>query len=149
MQFKWENLGIKTRVDKNHIYIFDPFRKKYIVATPEEEVRQFTLFKLCRDQGYPHNAFAIERQITYLRRKKRFDILVYLENQPVVLIECKAGHIALNQRVFDQVCQYNFVLKVPFLMITNGAASLYAHVNYDEKTYVIIDRLPDYNSLSI
>lgn len=148
MQFKWEKIGIQTRVDKNQLYIFDPFRKRHILATPEEEVRQFTLYTLCTDKGYPANAIAVERQITYLKRKKRFDAMVYLDGQPIALIECKAAHIPLKQAVFNQVCEYNFVLRVPYLMITNGHSSICARVNHVTKKYEFIHSLPDYNSLS-
>ena len=148
MQFKWEKIGIKTRVDKNQLSIFDPYRKKYILATPEEEVRQFVLYQLRVELGYPINTISVERQVKYLNMRKRFDALVYVGGKPKILIECKASHISLTQRVFDQVCEYNFVLKVPFLMITNGPTSLFAQIDFENKTHKLIDNLPDYYSLS-
>lgn len=147
MQFKWEKIGIQTRVDKNKLEIFDPFRKKYVVATPEEEVRQFTLYTICKYLDYPKNCISVERQLMYNKRKKRFDALIYIDGKPTILIECKARDITLNQSVFDQVCAYNFVLRVPYLMITNGHSSFYAKVDFEKKTYQFIENLPNYKSL--
>jgi type I site-specific restriction-modification system R (restriction) subunit len=147
VQFKWENLGIKTRVDKNQLYLFDPYRKKYILATPEEEVRQFTLYQLVHNKGYPSNSIAVERQLLYNNRKKRFDILVYVQHKPTILIECKSADIQLSQKVFDQVSTYNFTLQVPYLLITNGRQSICAKLDTELRQHIFLEELPSYNSL--
>ncbi len=148
MQFNWENIGIKTRVDKNGLSFFDPVRKRYIRSTPEEEVRQWIIYQLVHQLGYPINKIAIEKQINYLNKKKRFDILIYGETNPVFLIECKAPHIRLTQATLNQVAEYNFTLKVPFLMISNGVKHLVCKVNVKEKSFQYLDHIPDYKSLA-
>lgn len=148
MQFKWEKIGIKTVVDKNKLFIFDPFRKRRIMATPEEEVRQFLLYQLCKDFDYPSNAIAVERQIIYNQKKKRFDALVYKDGEPIMLIECKAPVINLNQEVFHQICAYNFVLKVPYLLVSNGQKTMVARVNPYQKEYTFLVDIPKFHHLT-
>ncbi|MBI1306206.1 MAG: restriction endonuclease subunit R [Bacteroidetes bacterium] len=148
MQFNWESIGIKIRVEKNGIYIFDPYRKKYILATPEEEVRQYTLFRLTTQLNYPANSIAVERQIQYGSRVKRFDILVYADGKPFLLIECKAPHIELSDKTFAQAGEYNHVLKVPFIAITNGRQLICAAFDNVEKTHHFLPDFPAYNRVS-
>ncbi|MBO6516298.1 MAG: type I restriction enzyme HsdR N-terminal domain-containing protein [Bacteroidia bacterium] len=149
MQFNWENIGIKTRVDKNVLYFFDPVRKRYLQVTPEEEVRQWLIYYLRTELEYPLAAIAVEKQITYLKRKKRFDILVYVDHHPMMLIECKAPDIELTQKTLNQIGQYNFILKVPYLMVSNGKQHLVCKANLTEKSFLFLDAIPPYKSLSV
>ncbi len=147
VQFNWENIGIKTRVDKNVVYFFDPIRKGYFQSTPEEEVRQWLIYQLVEHLGYPTTCIAIEKQIQYLKRKKRFDILVYTNGKPIMLIECKAPQIKLNQKTLNQIGEYNFALKVPYLMVTNGKQHLVCKANLEKKSFQFLDAIPTYKSL--
>lgn len=147
MQFNWENIGIKTRVEKNVLYFFDPIRKKYLRTTPEEEVRQWIIHFLIHQKSVPIAAFSIEKQISYLNRKKRFDILIYKHAKPVFLIECKAPSVSINQEVLNQICTYNFVLSVPYLLVTNGEKQICCKVDLSQKTYQFLSNIPDYKSL--
>lgn len=147
MQFNWENIGIKTRVEKNKLYFFDPIRKRYLLTTPEEEVRQWLIYHLTQVLDYPLAAISVEKQINYLRRKKRFDILIYKNGQPVFLIECKAPHIDISQSTLNQIATYNFVLNVPYLLLTNGANQLCCEVDSVQKTYTFLESIPSYKSL--
>lgn len=103
------------------LYIFDSIRGKYIRLTPEEWVRQnivqyFVLFLF-----YPKGLIAIEKQMKIGNIFKRFDVVIFNpEMKPLVLIECKAPNIDLNQEVFDQIFVYNKTIKSKHLVITNG-----------------------------
>ncbi|MFT5723263.1 MAG: hypothetical protein ACI9JN_000372 [Bacteroidia bacterium] len=147
VQFNWENIGIKTRVEKNKLYFFDPIRKRYLLTTPEEEVRQWTIHHLTTVLDYPIINIAVEKQIKYLNRNKRFDILIYKNAKPTFLIECKAPHIAIDQSTLNQICTYNFVLDVPYLLITNGAKQICCRIHSSEKTYDYLDAIPSYKSI--
>jgi hypothetical protein len=147
VQFNWENIGIKTRVEKNKVYFFDPIRKRYLLVTPEEEVRQWIIHHLTHVLDYPLTNIAVEKQIKYLNRNKRFDILIYKSAKPHFLIECKAPNVNISQSTLNQIATYNFVLDVPFLLVTNGSQQICCRVNTADKTYDYLDHIPSYKSL--
>lgn len=100
--------------------IFDIIRKKWILLTPEEWVRQHVIHFLL-SQKYSKNFMQIESEHHFQERKKRTDILIFDRNgSPFLVVECKAAHIALSSDVFSQVAVYNYCINAPFVMITNG-----------------------------
>lgn len=115
--------GFEYKVKKQNgtVMIFDIIRKKYVVLTPEEWVRQHVVHYLLERKGYPVALVAVEREIELYNLKRRFDIVVFDRNgSPWLLIECKAPVVALSQKVFDQVFRYNLTLGAPYVAITNG-----------------------------
>ncbi len=111
--------GIKK--EGNREFIFDELRKKWVVLTPEEWVRQNFLQYLVQVKKYPVSLIAIEKEIKLGELKKRFDIVVHDRNaKPWMIIECKEMDVSLNRSVLDQVLRYNISLRVPYLVITNG-----------------------------
>ena len=101
--------------------IFDPIRKKFVKLTPEEEVRQHVIKVLTRCQGYPETHLAVEYGFKYNKRQYRADIVVFNRALlPRLLVECKAPSVKLTPEVIDQVVRYNYVLDVPYILITNG-----------------------------
>jgi hypothetical protein len=102
-------------------FIFDEIRKRWIVLTPEEWVRQNFLQYLIRVKKYPASLIAIEKEIKLGDLKKRFDIVVYGHNtKPWMIVECKEMNVPLDKKVLEQVLRYNITLQVPYLVITNG-----------------------------
>ena len=131
---------IKNKDNKSHI--FDVLRKKFVVLTPEEWVRQHVINFLI-DNNISKNHIAIEKRILINNLTKRFDVLVYDRNGEVLLlIECKAPKVNLNQKVFDQVSIYNQHLNSKFLMITNGLSHFYLKVDKKNKKYVFLNKFP-------
>ena len=127
-------------------YIFDPLRKKNILLTNEEWVRQNIILFLKNELKVPLSHIAVERGFTINNLKKRFDIVVYNKKGEVqILIECKAPNIKIKQSVFNQISKYNLVLNSKFLMITNGINHLFLK-NLNEKVDVI-NHLPVYLDL--
>ncbi len=115
--------AIDVRVKKigDRPYIFDEIRKKYVVLTPEEWVRQHFIGLLIRRYGYPRSLFAVESGLYYHKLSKRSDIMVLSrEGNPFLLVECKAPGIRLSAAVFGQIARYNFTLRPAFLAVTNG-----------------------------
>ncbi|MFL2639302.1 MAG: type I restriction enzyme HsdR N-terminal domain-containing protein [Flavobacteriaceae bacterium] len=131
---------IKNKDNKSHI--FDVLRKKFVVLTPEEWVRQHVVNFLIK-KNISKNHIAIEKRILINNLTKRFDVLVYDRNGEVLLlIECKAPKVNLNQKVFDQVSIYNQHLNSKFLMITNGLSHFYLKVDKKNKKYVFLNKFP-------
>ena len=111
----------KIKKEQSLEYIFDEMRKRWVVLTPEEWVRQNFLQYLTKIKLYPASLIAVEKEIALGELKKRFDIVVYDKNsRPWMIVECKEMNVALDQPVLDQVLRYNIQLQVPFLVITNG-----------------------------
>jgi hypothetical protein len=102
--------------------IFDEVRKKWVLLTPEEWVRQNFLQYLVQIKKYPAALIAVEKEIKLGDLKKRFDIVVYdASSKPWMIIECKEMNVELNRYVLDQVLRYNITMQVPYLVITNGS----------------------------
>jgi hypothetical protein len=102
--------------------IFDEVRKKWVLLTPEEWVRQNFLQYMVQVKKYPASLIAVEKEIKLGDLKKRFDIVVYdASSKPWMIVECKEMNVALNKNVLDQALRYNITMQVPYLVITNGS----------------------------
>lgn len=107
--------------------IFDRLRKKWVILTPEEWVRQNFLQYLIQVKKYPASLIAVEKEIQLGELKKRFDVLIYDNNhQPWMMIECKAAAVKPDDKTLQQVLRYNISIPVSYLVITNGN-STYAY----------------------
>ncbi len=125
--------------------IFDVVRKKYIILTPEEWVRQHFSHYLINSLNYPKSLMKIEGGLTYNKLAKRSDIVVYNQTAtPHILVECKSFKIALSQRVLEQVSIYNQTLRADYLAVTNGLHHLFFHVDFTSGKANRLDSLPEY-----
>lgn len=109
----------KQEADKE--WIFDEFRKQWVRLTPEEWVRQNMLQYLVQTLHYPATLIAVEKEINLGELKKRFDILVYRESTPWMIIECKEMGVPLSEAVLKQILNYNISLRASYIIITNGS----------------------------
>lgn len=133
----------KIKEEDNRELIFDEARKRWVVLTPEEWVRQNFLQYLLQVKKYPASLIAIEKEIKLGELKKRFDIVVYDRNsKPWMIIECKEMDVTLDKKVLDQVLRYNVTLNVPYLVITNGSFCMALAIIDGELKE--IDDLPDF-----
>lgn len=113
--------GFRIKKENGRDFIFDALRKKWLLLTPEEWVRQNFLQYLLQVRNYPASLIALEKEIRLGELKKRFDILVYnSDHRPWMMIECKSADIKLDQAVLDQVLRYNISVPVEYIIITNG-----------------------------
>jgi Type I restriction enzyme R protein N terminus (HSDR_N) len=113
--------SFKIEKKEGREHIFDAGRKKWLLLTPEEWVRQNFLQYLLQVKKYPAALIAIEKEIKLGELNKRFDILVYnAHHQPWMMIECKAMEVELDEGVLQQVLRYNIGVPVEYLVITNG-----------------------------
>jgi hypothetical protein len=121
LQLKYPPFDVRVKNEKGNTFIFDVIRKKWLVLTPEEWVRQHLINYLVNEKKFPASLIAIEKEIALNDLKKRFDVVVFDKKlQPYILIECKAPFINLDLSVAEQVLRYNLNLQSEFVMITNG-----------------------------
>ena len=126
--------------------IFDPVRKKYVALTPEEWIRQQTLHFLIAECEVPLSLIGIEVVVPLGKRSLRADIIVYDRNaNPLLIAECKAEHIEINQQTFMQIAGYNLTLQVPWLMASNGKRLYCCKWNPASKEYDFVTKVPKYN----
>ncbi|WP_299063646.1 type I restriction enzyme HsdR N-terminal domain-containing protein [uncultured Polaribacter sp.] len=139
------NYNFKLKSSENKTLIFDKLRKKYMVLTPEEWVRQHFVCFLMDEKKYPTSLIALEKQLTINNRKKRTDILVFnKEGNHEIIVECKAPSIKITQDTFDQIARYNLKLKANYLIVTNGLEHFYCKMDFENKKYVFLKEVPDY-----
>ncbi|HEX2534138.1 MAG TPA: type I restriction enzyme HsdR N-terminal domain-containing protein [Chitinophagaceae bacterium] len=111
----------QLREEEGRTYLFDPLRKRWVVLTEEEWVRQNFIRYLVQEQGCPTAFIALEKSIRLFDRNKRFDILVYdAAHRPWMLVECKEPAVPLDDSVLQQVLNYGISVPVPYLAIVNG-----------------------------
>lgn len=124
VQIKYPPTDFLYKKISNRDYIFDVIRKKWVLLTPEEWVRQNFLQYLLKVEKYPMGLLAVEKKIDVIGLSKRFDILVYdISINPFLMVECKAPYIQLGEATLHQVLRYNIALPVPYCCITNGVES--------------------------
>lgn len=123
-------------------FIFCIIRKKWMTLTPEEWVRQNTLLYFTESLSYPASLIAVEKKLELGDVQKRFDIVVYKDEKPFVLVECKEMNVPINQKTLDQVMRYNIKLQAASFIITNGQ-HCYGFTNQDG-TLVALDHFPSF-----
>ena len=117
--------SLKLKYENLKPFVFDNIRKKWLLLTPEEWVRQHLINYLINHKNYPVNFISIEKELILNNIKKRYDVVIYNKQLiPKILIECKAPYIELNTGVIEQALRYNLVLKANYVMITNGVSDL-------------------------
>jgi type I site-specific restriction-modification system R (restriction) subunit len=123
---------IKQRIIADNKEFFDPIRKKWVPATPEEEVRQQFIQFLLTVKNIPASHLSVEREITVNGLSRRYDLVVFNEEgKPWMVVECKAPHVKLTQEVMEQAGRYNKSLRATIIGITNGKENRFFSVNFD------------------
>lgn len=137
------NYKLKKVDDK--IYIYDSLRRKYIILTPEEWVRQHFVHFLINHYQYPKSMIRLESSLKYNTLLKRTDIQVFgRDGELLMIIECKAPYIELNQEVFAQAAQYNKILQAKYLTITNGMIFYCCKTNWETLSLEFLNDLPTF-----
>ena len=137
------------RSDKGDIVVFDPLRKKNVILTPEEWVRQNFVSYMTNQLGYPQSLMANERAITLNNTRRRCDTVVYdLYAKPMVIVEYKAPEIDITKEVFDQIVRYNMVLHARCLIVSNGLSHYCCIIDYNNSTYKFLKEVPTFAQLT-
>ena len=146
--FDFPNIELKTKIVDGITKVFDSVRKKYLVLTKEEFVRQHFIKYIHLHKGYPLGLMGLEKTINYNGMKIRPDIIIYNNHGTAqMIVECKAPEIKITQQTFDQIARYNFNLQVPFLVVTNGISYFCCSVNYKTSQIIFLESLPDFKDL--
>ena len=128
--------------------IFDFLRKKYVALTPEEWVRQHFTHYLVEHKGYPKGLLGNEIELQIGDKRLRCDSILYNKvARPQMIIEYKAPTVPLQQKVFDQVSAYNLLLRVDYLIISNGMEHYCCKMDYEHQKYLFLQDIPDYEKL--
>lgn len=135
----------RLKSNENKTLIFDIIRKKYVVLTPEEWVRQHTIFYLIKEKKYPISLIAVEKQLKINSMIKRTDIVVFnTDGTPEILVECKSPSVVISQDTFDQIARYNSTVKSNYLIVTNGLNHYYCQIDVEKENYVFLNDIPNY-----
>lgn len=138
----------KITLKENQYYIFDEIRKKQLVLTPEEWVRQHFIQFLVNEKKFPKSLIQIEGGLTLNQLQKRSDVVIFnSQGEKLLVVECKAPKVKITQAVFDQAARYNTVHKAKWLTVTNGLQHFYAQINHAESNFLFFEELPEYKLL--
>jgi len=148
-----ENLNLpkyyfKTKEINNRKYIFDDIRNKFVILQSEEWVRQHFIQYLIHEKQYPKLLLSVEKEMSINKNKFRADVVAY-NNQlkPILIVECKAPNVKIEQIVFEQIATYNILHRVEYLVVTNGLHHYCCKINFENKSYEFIKEIPNYGEL--
>lgn len=137
--------NLKLSKKGGDLFVWCVSRKKTLLLTPEEWVRQHVIHHLVNDKNIPLGLLISEYSIKVNKLTRRCDIVVIgTDQQAKLIVECKAPDVAINQKVFHQIAQYNFQLNVDYLMLTNGLQHVYCKIDRVNNSFIQLEELPDF-----
>jgi hypothetical protein len=146
LNFPKADLRLKRK--DSDVYVWCILRKKELICTPEEWVRQHVIHFLINDKNIPEGLIASEYSLEYNGLAKRADIVVFDRSQkPVLIVECKATTVPITEKTLQQIAQYNFKLNVDYLFLTNGLEHVFCSVDKETGKVMYLRDLPDGSSL--
>lgn len=135
----------KITDEQGQLFLFDEIRKKEVVLTPEEWVRQHFVQYLIREKRYPRSLIKLEGGLQLNGRAKRSDIVVFNnQGEKILMVECKAPSVKITQKVFDQIARYNFTHQIKLLAVTNGLQHYYCKIDFEKQRFDFIEALENY-----
>lgn len=139
--------AFRFKNSENKVAVFDEIRKKFVVLTPEEWVRQHVVQFLLSDKNYPKSYINVEKVLKINGITKRYDAVVFKPDGSIfLLIECKAPEVPISQNTFDQIARYNMTLKADYLMVTNGLNHYFCRMDFENEQYEFLRELPDFKN---
>ncbi len=131
------------------VKILDILRQKFVVLTPEEWVRQHFVHFLIEQKGYSKTLMANEVAVTLNGMSRRCDTVVYRQEgmRPLMIVEYKRPDVEITQRVFEQICRYNMVLEVEWLVVSNGLKHYCCQVDIKNGGYAFMKDIPSYGEI--
>lgn len=149
MKLNFPECDLKFKDIEEQRYVFDIIRKKYVVAGPEEIVRQHLVHFLIHHRNFPKNLINVEKKVQLGQLSRRTDLVAFNRTgTPILIGECKAPSIYITQKVFEQIGQYNMALKVHWLLITNGLSHFCCKIDLKNKQFEFVKDIPFYENLS-
>lgn len=145
MTLQLPDFSPKLKKVNNELWIFCIIRKKYLILTPEEWVRQQIINLLITEYNYPKGLINVESALNYNQKQKRSDILVYdKETNPFLLIECKSNKVEIDDTVLEQVFTYNYIIKSKYVAVSNGL-EWFCFQKDEENNYVHKEIIPTFS----
>lgn len=145
-QLNFPSFNFRVKNTENKTLVFDVLRKKFVVLTPEEWVRQHVILYFHQMLLYPLNHMISEKKTGHKNSNQRLDLLIMsAEGNPLILVECKAPQVAITQNTFDQIARYQRGVNAEFLMVTNGLNHYFCKMDYENESYQFLKALPAYN----
>lgn len=142
VKLNFPDYTFRFKNSENKISIFDEIRKKFVILTPEEWVRQNAVQWLLQEKNVSKSLLNVEKSIKINDLIKRYDIVVYQTNGNIkLLVECKAPSITITQQTFDQIARYNLKLNAEFLMVTNGLNHYFCQMDFENEKYIFLNDL--------
>lgn len=136
---------LRIKEESSGTYIFDEIRKKFLLLTPEEWVRQHLVQFLILDKRYPRSLIKLEGGLKLNSLQKRSDILLFNNlGEKILLVECKAPSVKITQDTFDQIARYNFIHRVQWLLVSNGLQHFCCEIDFEKSSYRFVEELPEY-----
>ncbi|MCR5889541.1 type I restriction enzyme HsdR N-terminal domain-containing protein [Hymenobacter sp. J193] len=130
-----------------NLLIWDVLRRRHVVLTPEEWVRQHVVHYLIGHRGYPKGLLSLERGHRYNQRQKRTDLVALdAAGTPLLLVECKAPTVPITAAVAHQAATYNQTIGAPLLLLTNGLQHFCWRVDFEQRTNTQLAEIPEYTS---
>ncbi len=145
----FENAALSFVKKGETLFVWCAVRKKKLVLTPEEWVRQHAIHFLIHAKKIPIGLIAVEMRIKANQLARRCDIVVFgQDGAPRLIVECKAPEIPLTEKTFRQIAQYNSTLNVDYLMLTNGLEHVHCKIDRENKTLNYLEELPSFEELA-
>ncbi len=149
-KLNFPSYSFRFKNSENKVSIFDEIRKKFVILTPEEWVRQNVVRFLLEEKKYSKSYINVEKILKINGLTKRYDVVVFRPDGKIfLLVECKAPEVAISQNTFDQIARYNMILEAEFLMVTNGLNHYFCKMDYEKEQYNFLIDLPFFNNGSI
>ena len=144
-KLNFKDYTFRFKNSENKMAIFDDIRKKFILLTPEEWVRQHVVRYLVEDKKFPRSHVNVEKIIKINGLTKRYDVVVFKPDGSIfLLVECKAPAVQISQQVFDQIARYNMSLNAVHMMVTNGLNHYFCQMDHEQEKYLFLPDLPEY-----
>jgi len=144
-QLNFPVYNFRLKNSENKVAIFDEIRKKFIILSPEEWVRQHVVQYFLQEKKYPKSLINVEKLLKINGLTKRYDVVVFNPDGSIfILVECKAPEIKIAQNTFDQIARYNLTMKAEFLMVTNGHNHYFCQMDFENEKYNFLHELPHY-----
>ena len=140
---------MRLRQSDGHRQVFDVLRRKYVALTPEEWVRQHFVHFLIEQKGYSPTLMANAVAVTLNGMSRRCDTVVYQQEglKPLMIVEYKRPDVEITQKVFNQICRYNMVLEVEWLVVSNGLKHYCCRVDIQNGGYAFLEDIPTFKQL--
>lgn len=142
-KLNFPSYSFRFKNSENKTAIFDEIRKKFVILTPEEWVRQNVVHFLLKEMNYPKSWINVEKVIKINRLTKRYDVVVFNPDGSIfLLVECKAPQVSISQETFNQIARYNTTLNAQYLMVTNGINHYFCKIDFECENYQFLQNLP-------